>query len=143
MDAYFTLFVTAFLAATVLPAYSEVLFAGLQVAGYAPLALWGWATAGNTLGAVVNWWLGRHLAALQHQRWFPIKPAQFATAQRWFQRWGVWSLLLSWAPVGGDALTVIAGMMRVRFPVFVMLTATGKGARYALLLGAIDCLRAN
>ena len=59
-------------------------------------------------------------------------------AQAWFQRYGVWSLLLAWAPIGGDALTFVAGVMRVRFDVFILLTGFGKGARYAILLGLVS-----
>ena len=135
LEGYFGLFLVAFLAATLLPAYSEVLFVGLLVAGYDPLALWAWATAGNTLGAAVNWLLGRYLLHYQDRSWFPFKPDTLGLAQGWFQRSGVWSLLFSWAPIVGDALTFIAGLMGVRFPLFLLLTALGKGARYAIMLG--------
>ena len=97
------------------PAYSEVLFAGLLTAGYDPLALLLWASAGNTLGAAVNWALGRYLLHFQDRRWFPFRTDSLGAAQRWFNRWGVWSLLFAWLPIGGDALTFIAGVMRVRF----------------------------
>lgn len=140
MDAYLGLFAGAFLAATLLPAYSELMFAGLLSAGYEPLALWAWATAGNTLGSAVNWLLGRYLLHFQERRWFPFKTKSLGTAQRWFQKYGVWSLLMAWAPIGGDALTFIAGMMRVRFDLFLVLTALGKGARYAILLGLLQWL---
>lgn len=140
MSAYLSLFGLAFLAATVLPAYSEVVFAGLLSAGYDPFALWAWATAGNTLGAAVNWVLGRYLLQFQDRRWFPFRLNALHRAQAWFQRYGVWSLLLAWLPVGGDALTFIAGMMRVRFVIFFVLTGIGKGARYAILLGLLDVL---
>jgi membrane protein YqaA with SNARE-associated domain len=135
MATYLGLFASAFLAATILPAYSELLFATLLRAGHNPLALWCWATAGNTLGSAINWLLGRYLLHFQQKRWFPFRPERLGAAQRWFQRYGVWSLLLAWLPVGGDALTFIAGMMRVRFPVFLALTMVGKGMRYGLLLG--------
>ncbi|MFE8032319.1 YqaA family protein [Thiohalocapsa marina] len=138
VESYLGLFAVAFLAATLLPAYSEVLFAGLLAAGHAPLWLWAWATAGNTLGAAVNWMLGRYLLHFQHRRWFPFKPGTLGPAQRWFQRYGVWSLLLAWAPVVGDALTFIAGFMRVRFAVFLILTAAGKGIRYAMVLALVQ-----
>ena len=126
-----------FLAATLLPAYSEVLFVGMLVAGYDPLARWAWATAGNTLGAVVNWLLGRYLLHYQDRSWFPFKPDTLGLAQRWFQRYGIWSLLLSWAPIVGDTLTFIAGLMGVRFTLFLLLTALGKGTRYAIMLGLL------
>ena len=137
MDPYIGLFLISFLAATLLPAYSEVVFAGLLAAGHEPWVLWSWATAGNTLGAVVNYVLGRFLLHFQDRRWFPFPAGTLGRAQRWFQRYGVWSLLMAWAPVGGDALTFIAGVMRVRFGVFLVLTGFGKGARYAILLGLV------
>ena len=137
LEGYLGLFVVAFLAATLLPAYSEVLFVGLLAAGYDPLALWAWATAGNTLGAVVNWLLGRYLLHYQDRSWFPFKPDTLGLAQRWFQRYGIWSLLLSWAPIVGDTLTFIAGLMGVRFTLFLLLTALGKGTRYAIMLGLL------
>jgi len=140
VEAYLGLFAAAFVAATLLPFYSEIALAGLQAAGYDALSLWFWATAGNTLGAAVNWAIGRWLMHFQDRRWFPFKGRQVAIAQRWFQRWGVWSLLMAWLPVGGDALTFIAGLMRVRFDLFFLLTAIGKGARYAVLLGALGWL---
>lgn len=138
MEAYLSLFAVSFLAATLLPAYSEVVFAGLLASGHEPWALWLWATAGNTLGAAVNWLLGRYLLHFRERRWFPFRLDTLGRAQGWFQRYGVWSLLLAWAPVGGDALTFVAGMMRVRFDVFLLLTAIGKGARYAILLGLVS-----
>ena len=136
--AYLSLFATAFLAATLLPAYSEVLFAGMLTTGYDPLALWAWATAGNTLGSALNWVMGRYLLHFRDRPWFPFKLGTLGPAQRWFQRYGVWSLLFAWAPVGGDALTFVAGFMKVRFDLFLLLTAIGKGARYAIVLGLVE-----
>lgn len=133
----FALFLVAFLSATLLPGYSEVMIVGLLAAGHEPIGLWAWATAGNTLGAVLNWALGRFLLRFRSRRWFPFRPDDLGRAQRWFQRFGVWSLLLAWAPVIGDALTFVAGVMRVRFDLFLLLTAIGKGTRYAILLGLI------
>ena len=140
MDAYLGLFFSAFFAATVVPAYSEIVLVGLVQAGYDPLALWLWASVGNTLGSAVNWLLGRYLLHFQQRKWFPFKTDSLGVSQRWFQKYGVWSLLLAWMPVGGDALTFIAGIMRVRFPVFIALTAVGKATRYAILLGLLELL---
>lgn len=140
MNVYLGLFLSAFLAATLVPAYSEILFAALVSAGHNPFWLWLWASAGNTLGSVVNWLLGRYLLHFQDRRWFPFREKNLARAQGWFQKYGVWSLLMAWLPIGGDALTFVAGIMRVRFPVFIVLTAIGKGSRYAILLGVLDVL---
>lgn len=138
MEAYLGLFAVSFLAATLLPAYSELVFAGLLSADHDPMVLWAVASAGNTLGAIVNWLLGRYLLHFQGRRWFPVRAESMARAQRWFQRYGVWTLLMAWAPVVGDALTLVAGVMRVRFPVFLVLTAAGKAARYAIVLGLVE-----
>ena len=137
MEAYLGLFFSAFLAATLVPAYSEIMFVGLVAAGYDPLVLWAWASAGNTLGSAVNWAIGRYLLHYRERRWFPFKGENLDTAQRWFQKFGIWSLLLAWLPIGGDALTFIAGIMRVNFAVFFTLTFIGKATRYAILLGFI------
>jgi membrane protein YqaA with SNARE-associated domain len=130
---YAILFLSAFGAATVLPFYSEIAFIGMLEGGFSPFLVWLVATAGNSLGAVVNWVLGRFLTRYESKRWFPFKPDSLHRSQAWFQKYGVWSLLFAWLPVGGDALTFIAGVMRVRFTLFFILTAIGKGARYAVL----------
>ena len=92
------------------------------------------ASVGNTLGAIVNWWLGRYLIHFQHRRWFPFKPDQLGRGQQWFNRYGVWTLLLAWLPIGGDALTFIAGIMRVPLWLFVVLVGIGKSVRYAVVI---------
>lgn len=140
MSVYLTLFISAFLSATLLPGSSEILLATLLNQGHDELSLWMWATTGNTLGSVINWLLGRYLLKFQHHRWFPFKEHSLKKAQRWFKRYGYWSLLLAWAPVVGDGLTFIAGVMKLRFDVFIVLTAAGKGLRYAILLGLFSWL---
>lgn len=132
--SYLLLFLSAFGAATILPFYSEIVFITLLNEGYSPLWTWLTASAGNTLGAAVNWVMGRYVTHFESRRWFPFKPESLHRSQAWFQKYGVWSLLLAWLPVGGDALTFIAGVMRVRFPVFLVLTAIGKATRYGVLL---------
>jgi len=131
--AYVILFLSAFGAATILPFYSEIAFIGLLEQGFAPFWVWLVATSGNSLGAVVNWFLGRFLTRFESRHWFPFKAESLHRSQAWFQRYGVWSLLLAWLPVVGDPLTFVAGIMRVRFGLFLLLTAIGKGARYAVL----------
>lgn len=127
---YLLLFLSAFLAATVLPFYSEVvLFALLREGGNA-LALVLVATLGNTLGAVVNWLMGRYLLQFRERSWFYFSSTQIEKAQQWFQRFGYWSLLFAWLPIGGDALTLIAGIMKIRLSLFLLLVGSGKALRY-------------
>ncbi len=130
ITAYLLLFSSAFLAATILPFYSEVVLFALLREGGDPILLVLIAALGNTLGAVVNWLLGRYLLHFKDRRWFYFRQTQIDRAQRWFQRYGFWSLLLAWAPVGGDALTLIAGIMKVRLWLFLLLVGTGKTLRY-------------
>lgn len=128
-------FITAFLAATILPFYSEVvLFAYLQQ-GLNPWTLVTVATIGNTLGGAANWALGLYIQRFKDRRWFYFSERQIERAQQWFQRYGIWTLLLAWLPIGGDALTLIAGVMRVRFLWFVLLVGIGKGLRYLAVVG--------
>lgn len=135
------LFGVAFLAATILPAQSETALVGLQLAGYPVLLLVAVASLGNTLGAVVNWWLGRSLERFQNRRWFPASPAALKRATRWYSRWGRWSLLFSWAPIGGDALTVVAGILREPLWSFLLLVAIAKTGRYVVLAIAVSGMR--
>ena len=134
IGAYGLLFITSFGAASVLPFYSEPLFVGMLLAErYDDFILWLTASSGNTLGAVLNWWMARYILPWQNKRWFPIKQHQLERASAWFQRYGVWTLLLAWSPIGGDTLTFVAGFLRVRFDLFLLLVALGKAGRYAFL----------
>ncbi len=132
------LFGSAFLAATILPFYSEVILFALLREGGDPFVLVMVATLGNTLGAVVNWVLGLYLLHFQDRKWFYFKREQIEKAQRWYNRYGFWSLLMAWLPVGGDALTLIAGIMRVRLWLFLVLVGAGKGLRYISVVYFVD-----
>jgi len=129
------LFIVSFLAATILPMQSELIFVGLAALGeHSWAALLMVASFGNTLGSAVNWLLGRLLLRFQNRRWFPAKGAAYERAQRWFASYGVWTLLFAWTPFVGDALTVLAGALRISFATFLVLVALGKTARYVALL---------
>ena len=133
--AYLTLFTSALVAATLLPAQSEAVLAVLVLGGQQPVAvLVTVASVGNVLGAVINWGLGRGIERFRDRRWFPVGPQALARAERHYRRWGKWSLLLSWAPLIGDPLTVVAGILRERLWVFLLLVTVAKLGRYLVLV---------
>jgi membrane protein YqaA with SNARE-associated domain len=133
---YGALFAASFLSATIFPFQSEAVLFGMLVAEhYSSWWLIGVASLGNTLGSVVNWFLGRFLARLEGRRWFPVRREQIARAEAWYHRYGRWTLLLSWVPVIGDPLTIVAGLMREPLPVFLVLVALAKTARYLAVGG--------
>ncbi|TCS64996.1 YqaA family protein [Varunaivibrio sulfuroxidans] len=135
MIDYGGLFLAAFLAATLVPFSSEAILAAMFAAGrYDPLWLWAVASTANILGALVNWGLGRYLIRFQDRRWFPFKARERIKAERWFARYGVWSLLLSWVPVTGDPITFAAGLLRVELWRFMILVTLAKAGRYAVVL---------
>jgi membrane protein YqaA with SNARE-associated domain len=140
--AYAGLFAVAFVAATILPAHSEVALVGLLLTGkFSPLLLIAVASAGNILGSCVNWLLGGFAERFRDRKWFPVSPKALDKAQGWYRRYGRWSLLLSWAPVIGDPLTVAAGFLREPFWSFLILVTIAKTARYVLLtLGALGIM---
>lgn len=135
--SYLVLFASAFLAATFLPFSSEAVLVTLLLQAESPWGLWCAATAGNTLGSGLNWVLGRYLLHFQQRSWFPVKPDKLANAQRGFQKYGWWTLLFAWLPVVGDALPLVAGVMRVHPGLVLLLCGIGKGARYAVVTSLV------
>lgn len=134
---YFSLFITAFGAASLLPLQSEALLAGLLVLGSQPAwALVAVATTGNVMGSMLNWLLGRYIERWRQHRWFPVGEGTLQRAQRTYHRYGRWSLLLSWMPIIGDPLTVVAGIMREPLWSFTLIVLIAKLGRY-LVLAAI------
>lgn len=134
MIAYFGLFVSALIAATILPMQSEAVLVGLLTTGNYPVAtLLIVATVGNVLGSVINWYLGRFLLQFHDRRWFPVSGRQLARAETWYRKFGRWSLLGSWLPIVGDPLTVVAGVMREPLVSFLLFVTIAKGTRYLLL----------
>ncbi len=127
------LFVSALLAASPIPLQSEVVFVATQIAtAIDPWLLVLVAGVGNTLGSFITYGLGRGARHWQGRSWFPATPAQMTRAEAWFQRWGVWALLLSWAP-GGDLATLVAGVLRTPLWIFTILVGCAKFGRYAAL----------
>ncbi|ODT20854.1 MAG: hypothetical protein ABS35_18880 [Kaistia sp. SCN 65-12] len=135
---YAGLFFAALAAATLLPLQSEALLVGLLLAGYSPWLLLIAASAGNILGSTINWAVGRGMHRLGSRHNASRTAKSLKRAEGWYRRYGKWSLLLSWLPVVGDPLTVIAGLLREPLPTFLLLVGVGKAARYlALVAGTV------
>ena len=131
---YFSLFVISFLAATILPFSSELTLAGLIIASnYDKLLLLIVASFGNVTGSAVNWALGFYSRNLTTKKWFPFKETQIEKSSQWFRKFGKWALLFAWVPIIGDPLTLVAGLLRVRFLDFIILVAIGKVSRYLIV----------
>ena len=132
--AYASLFFSALIAATVFPAQSEMVLVYLvQQAAHPVWALVVVASIGNVLGSVINYALGYSVHRFKDRRWFPASPKQMDRAQAFYAKWGRYSLLASWVPIIGDPITVVAGVLRDRFLVFLILVAIAKSGRYVVL----------
>jgi membrane protein YqaA with SNARE-associated domain len=128
------LFAVALGAASILPMQSEPVLVALLLLSEQPVwALVAVASLGNTLGSCINWLLGRAVERFRDRRWFPVPPDKLARAEGWYARWGRWSLLMSWAPIIGDPLTVMAGVLREPFWTFLLLVTIAKTGRYIVL----------
>lgn len=133
------LFGSAFVSATLLPGGSELLLGAMvSQQQWSLVSLLLWATLGNTLGSMTTFALGRWASTRKRPADFSGRREQMALA--WLQRHGHWALLLAWAPLVGDALSLLAGWLRMAPLRATLLIALGKLARYgavALLAGQI------
>ena len=134
---YLGMFVSAFLAATILPVGSEIVLVVLLSHDFHPVITVGVATVGNVLGSVVNYFLGLLGNTIVLQKVLGISEKALEKAENRFKRYGVYSLLLAWLPVVGDPLTVVAGIFKIRLDLFVVLVGIGKCLRYVVLAGAV------
>ncbi|AXQ21303.1 DedA family protein [Acinetobacter wuhouensis] len=132
--AYLLLFLSAFGAATLLPLQSEAVLVGLllqtQYSAYLLLIV---ATMGNVLGSCVNWYLGLRIERFKNKKWFPVSEKNMIKAEKIYQKYGFWSLLLSWTPGIGDPITLIAGLMKENFWRFLFIVTIAKAGRYLFI----------
>ena len=131
---YFSLFFVSFLGGSILPVSSELTLVGLlSTNSYNELGLLIIASLGNILGAAFNWILGFHLLKYVNKKWFPFTLNEIDKASLWFKKFGIWSLLFAWVPIIGDPLTLGAGILKLRFSIFLFLVSIGKISRYSIL----------
>ncbi len=130
---YTGLFVSAFLAATILPLSSEVVLSALLLNEFDPVLLVLIATVGNVLGSVLNYFMGMYGGDYVRHRFLKVSDEDHAAAIQRYQKWGRWSLLFAWVPIVGDPLTFVAGVIRVNFIWFLVLVTIGKLGRYVVV----------
>ncbi len=128
------LFLASFLAATILPFSSEAVLAAMALGSWSGQSLLLVASAGNTLGGLTNYAIGRWIP---QEKLFRRLRIDASKAERWrglVQRYGPWSALLCWLPFIGDALAVALGLFRAHFVASAVLMFIGKAVRYAVVL---------
>lgn len=125
------LFILSFLASTMLPLGSEWLLVALLVQKHEPMLTVLIATVGNYLGACTSYAIGLYGGDFLIKKLLRIGDAERSRAERFFARYGSWSLLLSWLPVIGDPLCLAGGILKIPFTRFSILVATGKALRYS------------
>lgn len=122
-----SLFASSFLSATLLPGNSEVVLVAMLLSGVSqPWLLVLIATMGNSLGGLTNVILGRFFPLREKSRWQE-------KAVGWLKRYGAATLLLSWMPVIGDLLCLLAGWLRISWGPVLFFLCLGKALRYVLM----------
>ena len=135
---YLSLLTVSFMVATIVPFGSEVYFATLLSLGkYNNFLLLVSASVGNVLGSVFNWICGYYINYFIKKSWFPIKEDKIKKGTELFNKYGKWSLLLSWVPFIGDPITFVAGTLRFSFIPFIILVSIGKVGRYLVIYVSI------
>ena len=135
LDAYGSLFISSFLSSTILPGHSEITLTTLiLLEKYSQFLLIFFASFGNILGSVINWYLGFYITKFVNKSWFPFKKKQLDKASLWYLKYGKWSLFFSWVPIIGDPLTIVAGIFRVPLVIFITIVSISKVLRYIFVV---------
>lgn len=134
---YLGLFVISFVAATLAPLGSELFVTAMVAGGYDQWGVLLVATAGNSLGSLCNYYVGKWGGDFLFSRWIHLAPAKLARAQQLYERWGAPALFFAWAPVIGDALTLVSGTLRLNLLSFCFWVVLGKALRYLVLIGLV------
>ena len=134
LEAYSSLFISSFLSSTILPGHSEITLTTLiLLEKYSQILLIFFASFGNILGSVINWYLGFYITKFVNKSWFPYKKKQLDKASLWYLKYGKWSLFFSWVPIIGDPLTIVAGIFRVPLVIFITIVSISKASRYIFI----------
>ncbi|NOQ32336.1 MAG: DedA family protein [Helicobacteraceae bacterium] len=130
-----SLFISAFLAATILPFSSEASLIIAITAGMTPFKALIIASFGNVLAIILNYFIGYKLSNYAHKQ---LNSKIGKKAFYLSEKYGYYSLLFSWLPIIGDPITLIAGLSKLKFWYFFIVVATLRVARYYLIIFAIS-----
>lgn len=130
---YFILFITALISATLFPLGSEALLIYNIKEGYNIYLLLLFATLGNSLGSVINYFLGLKGEEYLLKKSL-IKEKYIIKSKAYFDKYGAWSILFSWLPIIGDPITFVAGILKYDFKKFLFLVIIAKFSRYLFLV---------
>ena len=129
---YLVLFFSALISATLFPLGSEALLIYDIKEGYNIYLLVFIASIGNTLGSVINYFLG-----LKGEEYLVeknlLKEKYIIKSKYYFDKYGSISLLFSWLPIFGDPITFVAGILKFDFKKFVFLVFIAKFLRYVFV----------
>ena len=131
--SYIYLFFIALISATIFPMGSEALLLYDISINLNIYLLFLSATFGNSLGSIINYWLGLKGEEYLVSRNL-IKENHILKGKNYFDKFGGYSLLLSWMPIIGDPITFVAGMLRYNLKKFILLVVIAKGSRYLFLI---------
>ena len=126
---YLNLFVLSFLASTILPLGSEALVVALIYQGFSPFTVIMVATVGNYLGSCTTYYLGLKGRPVL-EKYLSPSPEKLEKSEKLFKRYGIYTLLFTWIPGVGDAITMVAGLTQLPFRSFSILVFLGKFGRY-------------
>lgn len=129
---YLTLFISALISATLFPLGSEALLIYDIKEGYNLYLLLFFATLGNVLGSVVNFYLGLKGEDYCEKKGY-LKEKSIKKYKSFFDKFGGFALLLSWVPLIGDPITFIAGILKYNFKMFLFFVTIAKFGRYLIL----------
>jgi len=136
---YVGLFISSFLASTILPFGSEGIIILLVSQGFNAMAVVMVASIGNFFGACTSYYLG-FMGRGYMEKYLRIDQHDLETAEKYFSKYGSYVLLFTWVPLIGDAITVTGGLLRLKFTTFAILVFVGKFLRYlavAYLAGVV------
>ena len=123
-----------FIAATVVPFSSDFLIVGILIAGGDPLISWICATAGNWLGGLTSYWIGRIGKWEWIEKWFHVKEETLLRQKSKIDKYGSLLAFMTWLPFVGDVFAIGLGFYKLHFGRCALFMLIGKGTRFAFWL---------